>query len=72
MATTADGMDGSGQEVQSVVLEVLVHQGQDDLEVTRHKGLSVLLGFVVVWRSRHFADDSVPRRDEEFAPFRKT
>lgn len=36
MATTADGMDGRGQEVQPVVFKVLIHQRQDDLGV-RHE-----------------------------------
>lgn len=33
VSTAAYWMDGSGQEVQPVVFEVLIHQRQDDLMV---------------------------------------
>lgn len=36
MPTTADWMDCCGQEVQSVVFKVLIHQWQDDLRVKSH------------------------------------
>lgn len=34
VSAAADRVDGSGQEVQPVVFEVLIHQRQDDLTVT--------------------------------------
>lgn len=75
VSTAAYWMDGSGQEVQSVVFEVLIHQRQDDLLATWHKWLNVLVCLIAFFPRRqmlNFGVSKVQQIWERFTPFRKT